>query len=262
MSEPLISIVMPLRNAATTLAETLDSIQSQTLQNIEVIMIDDFSEDDTRLIAEALCNSDRRFRCIKATNRGLVPALNQGIREAQSPLIARMDGDDIMLPSRLEKQWELLEQQPSVGVVSCGVRSFSDGEIGEGYRLYDSWLNSLVSHEAIYKARYIESPLAHPTAVVRRSILESMGGYRDMGWPEDYDLWLRLWSRALGFRKCPKSCYTGETNPSGPRGSTQHIGLSRFSIVKLHISSKGRLGMSQVSRFGEPDIGEGVLANA
>ena len=86
-----------------------------------------------------------------------------------------MDGDDIMLPSRLEKQWTLLEQQPSVGVVSCGVRSFSDGEIGEGYRLYDSWLNSLVSHEAIYKARYIESPLAHPTAVVRRSILESMG---------------------------------------------------------------------------------------
>ena len=75
-----------------------------------------------------------------------------------------------------------------MGVVSCGVRSFSDGEIGEGYRLYDSWLNSLVSHEAIYKARYIESPLAHPTAVVRRSILESMGGYRDMGRPEDYDL--------------------------------------------------------------------------
>ena len=204
MSEPLISIVMPLRNAATTLAETLDSIQSQTLQNIEVIMIDDFSEDDTRLIAEALCNSDRRFRCIKATNRGLVPALNQGIREAQSPLIARMDGDDIMLPSRLEKQWELLEQQPSVGVVSCGVRSFSDGEIGEGYRLYDSWLNSLVSHEAIYKARYIESPLAHPTAVVRRSILESMGGYRDMGWPEDYDLWLRLLESGVRFQKVPE----------------------------------------------------------
>ena len=59
MSEPLISVVMPLRNAATTLAETLDSIQSQTLHNIEVIMIDDFSEDDTRLIAEAICNSDQ-----------------------------------------------------------------------------------------------------------------------------------------------------------------------------------------------------------
>ena len=85
MSEPLISVVMPLRNAATTLAETLDSIQSQTLHNIEVIMVDDFSEDDTRLIAEALCNSDQRFRCIKATNRGLVPALNQGIQEARSP---------------------------------------------------------------------------------------------------------------------------------------------------------------------------------
>ena len=199
MSEPLISVVMPLRNAATTLVETLDSIQSQTLHNIEVIMIDDFSEDDTRLIAEAICNRDQRFRCIQATQRGLVPALNQGIQEAKGPLIARMDGDDIMLPSRLEKQWELLEQQPSAGVVSCGVRSFSDGEIGEGYQLYDTWLNSLVSHEAIYKARYIESPLAHPTAVVRRSTLESIGGYRDMGWPEDYDLWLRLVGAGYGI---------------------------------------------------------------
>ena len=64
MSKPLISVVMPVRNAATTLAETLESVQSQTLENLEVIMVDDFSEDDTRLIADAMCNSDRRFRYI------------------------------------------------------------------------------------------------------------------------------------------------------------------------------------------------------
>ena len=72
MSDPLISVVMPLRNAATTLAETLDSIQSQTLRNIEVIMVDDFSEDDTRLIAEAMVQQRSAISLYSGSHRGLV----------------------------------------------------------------------------------------------------------------------------------------------------------------------------------------------
>jgi len=204
MTSPAISIVMPVKNAAQTLEETLESIEAQTFREFELIIIDDFSEDETLQLVKRWATRDARIRWFPATTPGLVPALNQGLSEARGPLIARMDGDDLMMPTRLEKQEALMESDATLGVVSCGVESFGDGGIGEGFRLYDTWLNSLVSHQAMVDARFIESPLAHPSAMIRRSVLLDIGGYREMGWPEDYDLWLRLFAKGIRFEKFPE----------------------------------------------------------
>ena len=166
-----------------------------------------------------------------------------------------MDGDDIMLLPRLEKQVALLATEPSVGIASCGVASFSDGEIGEGYR-HDAWLNGLVSHEAIYRARYIESPLAHPTAVMRRHILESYGGYRDMGWPEDYDLWLRLLESGVRFQKVPEVPCVGETNPTAHHASTLPTAPKLFLDCKVaHLIDGPLRGVSKCCDLGGRALG-------
>ena len=116
-----------------------------------------------------------------------------------------MDADDVAHPERLQVQLEELERDPKLDVVSCRVAHFSDnGPVGRGFQLYEEWLNALVCHEDILRERFVESPLPHPTVMARKRVLLAAGGYRDRGWPEDYDLWLRLAERGCRFGKVPR----------------------------------------------------------
>jgi hypothetical protein len=112
--------------------------------------------------------------------------------EARGALLARMDADDISLPDRLTVQVRLLEREP--GLAGCGahVELFPASDIGSGYRRYEAWLNAADSAEDVYQNAFIECPIAHPTLVIRSSVMKAVGGYRDEGWPEDYDLVLRV----------------------------------------------------------------------
>jgi glycosyltransferase involved in cell wall biosynthesis len=136
-----------------------------------------------------------------------VAALNTGLEKCRAPLVARMDGDDISHPRRFELQARLLESQPVIGVASCLVRHFRWHRVGEGFRIYEGWLNSLTTPETIARERFVESPVAHPSAMVRRELLEGLGGYCDFGGPEDYDLWLRLLERGVEIAKVEQFLY-------------------------------------------------------
>jgi len=110
-----------------------------------------------------------------------------------------MDADDIAAPERLETQLAYADSHPDIDVIGCQVRMFSDsGHIDEGYRTYERWINSLTTPEEIARELFVESPIPHPSAFVSRRCLERVGLYRDEGWPEDYDLWLR--AHFAGFR--------------------------------------------------------------
>ena len=234
MTSPMVSVVMPVKDAAATISETLASIQAQTHQDFEVIVVDDFSTDSTGELVLGVAQVDARFRYLKGRTPGLVASLNQGVKAANAPFIARMDGDDIMLPSRLEKQLKLFESTPSLGVVSCGVESFGEEGIGEGFRLYDAWLNGLVSHESMFNARFIESPIAHPSAMIRRSVLDAVDGYRDMAWPEDYDLWLRLFEKGIRFQKVPEVLLRWRDQPN--RTSRVHSAYRPEAFLQCKIA--------------------------
>jgi len=128
-----------------------------------------------------------------------VHALNTGIKASCGDWIARMDADDIAAPERLETQLAYANEHHDIDVIGCQVRMFrDDGEIDEGYRTYERWINSLTTPEAIARELFVESPIPHPGAFVSRRCLEQVGLYRDQGWPEDYDLWLR--AHFAGFR--------------------------------------------------------------
>ena len=107
MTSPCISVVMPVKDATATLRETITSIQAQTFRDFEVLVVDDFSGDSTRELVLGVAAVDARFRYLPGEKPGLVASLNQGLKASKAPFIARMDGDDIMLPARLEQQWKL-----------------------------------------------------------------------------------------------------------------------------------------------------------
>jgi glycosyltransferase involved in cell wall biosynthesis len=224
-SEPLVSVVVPVRNGTPYLSEALESLARQSLDRFEVVAVNDGSVDDTGEILDRWAASDPRNRVLHLPAHGLVPALNAGVICSRAPLIARMDADDISHTRRLELQLEVLDRHPEIGVISCAVRFFPRSGVGRGFRIYEDWLNSLNTHEAMARERFVEAPVAHPSVMLRRELLSSAGGYRDNGWPEDHDLWLRLFENGVRFAKLDQPLvfvreHPGRLTRTDPRYST------------------------------------------
>jgi len=207
MDRAAVSVLLPVRDAGPYLEECIASLERQTLAGFEVVAVDDGSADGSGDALDEWAARDERVGVVHQPPSGLVAALNAGLERCRAPLVARMDGDDICHPRRFELQAKALAERSDVGVVSCLVRHFPRHEVGEGFRIYEGWLNSLVTPEAIARERFVESPVAHPSAMVRREVLEAAGGYRDFGGPEDYDLWLRLLERGVEIAKIERYLY-------------------------------------------------------
>ncbi len=189
---------MPVHNGGRHLQAAVDSILQQTHQNSELILVDDHS-DDNAINALAF---DNRLKIYESQERGIVPALNQGIEHASFPYIARMDGDDIAHPRRLEIQLKYLLSNPNIDIAGTKVALFKeDGPIADGYALYQQWINQQCTPEQIARNFFIESCIPHPSAMMHRDVLTKLGGYNDTSWPEDYDLWCRAHLAGFKFGK-------------------------------------------------------------
>jgi glycosyltransferase involved in cell wall biosynthesis len=180
------------------------SIQAQSFQNIEVIAVDDGSTDATRALLDAWALRDRRVRVVAQPALGIVAALHRALDLARGDIIVRMDADDVAYSNRIQKQVELLDAHPDVGVCGTLVRYFPRNIVQGGAQRYELWINALVEHDDITRDIFVECPIAHPTLAIRRSVLDEVGGYVDNGWPEDYDLVLRLWQQGVRMAKVPE----------------------------------------------------------
>jgi glycosyltransferase involved in cell wall biosynthesis len=202
--QPLVSVLLPARNAATTIGAAVSSTLAQSLHEWELLVVDDGSSDGTPEAAEVAARGDPRVRVLRRTHQGIVGALEAARREARGRFIARMDADDWMYPERLEAQAELMHAYPETGVASCLVEFGGDADVARGYALHVEWINSLLEAEAIARERFVEAPVAHPSVMFRREIAETHGGYAETGGPEDYEVWLRWMDAGVRFAKVPE----------------------------------------------------------
>jgi glycosyltransferase involved in cell wall biosynthesis len=203
-SMPAISVLIPALNASATVTAALESIAQQTFTDWEAIVVDDGSTDATSGILAEWARRDLRFRVLRNDRpQGLVASLNRAAAEVRSPVIARMDADDISHPTRFERQYELLSRG-EVTVVGCRVRYFPEETVAGGARRYEAWLNSVITPEQHHRDIFVECPIAHPTLMLRTEALHEVGGYDQRGWAEDYDLLLRLWETGLRMAKVPE----------------------------------------------------------
>lgn len=182
MNQSVLTVLMPVYNAEKYLAEAIESILSQTLENFEFIIIDDCSTDNSRQIVQAY-SDERILFCQNETNLGISATLNKGIQLAKTELIARMDADDISYPDRLKEQYQYMIGHPDCALLSCWVRVISEDKqviridkFGTGYHYYNM--------------PFI-SPMYHPSVVYRRSAVLQVGGYTQK-YAEDYALFWML----------------------------------------------------------------------
>lgn len=244
-----------MRDAADHLVACLESLGRQTCADFEVIAVDDGSTDGSAAILQSWATADRRFRPFSIPAQGLVAALNVGLDHCRSDLVARMDADDRCHPERFADQLELL-RDPTLDVVSCRVRHFPEDAVGKGFRIYEDWLNSLLSYDEIVRDRFIESPVAHPSVMVRRRALLAAGGYRDRGWPEDYDLWLRLAAAGARFAKVPRTLYFWRDHAQRLTRNDRRYAVERFLECKAEHLMQGPLaGIDRLVVWGAGQTG-------
>lgn len=238
---PRISILMPVRNEAAYLPAALCSLAQQTLRAWELVVVDDGSHDETPAILAAGARDDSRIRVIRREGGGLVAALNTGLAACRAPLLARMDGDDICHPRRLELQAAYLDTHADTGLVACHFRHFPRTTLKQGMLSYETWQNALESHDLIMRDRFIESPFVHPSIMARRGLIEAAGGYRDCGWAEDYDLWLRMADAGARFARLSLPLFFWRDHPGRATRTMSEYSVDAFRACKLHYLQQGFL---------------------
>jgi glycosyltransferase involved in cell wall biosynthesis len=229
-----VSVVLPVRDAASTLEEAVSSVLASRDVDLELLCIDDGSTDGSSEQLRAFARRDARVKVISTGPRGIVAALNAGLGTARAPLIARMDADDAVHPQRFAEQLAYLGAHPEVALVSCQIESFREGGLAEGYRLYTEWVNGLVSEEEISREAFVECPVPHPTWMFRREVIQRLGGYRDEPWPEDLDLIYRLMARSERIAKVAKVLHRWRDHPDRLSRRDARYAREAFARVKAH----------------------------
>ena len=241
MKFPAVSVVMPCRNALSTLDEALASVFDQTLTDFELIAIDDGSTDGSSERLAEWASREPRLRLVRIEPRGIIPALNAGLAACQAPVIARMDSDDLAEPARLERQLEMLHARPDLAAVGTLVAGYPPDQLAEGFRLYIEWQNRLVEPEAIAREIFIESPLVHSSVAIRRDWLDRVGGYEEHGWAEDYDLWLRMHLAGARFAKVPEVLLHWRDHPRRLTRTDSRYAVENFLRAKSRYLLQGPL---------------------
>lgn len=220
---------MPVRDARETVVAAIESVLAQTLGDWELVIVDDGSRDGTTTLLEGIAVTDERVILMKEEPRGIAGALNRGLAVCRGKLIARMDADDLMDSRRLELQRVFLAANRDCGLVSCRVR-FGGSEAG--YAAHVDWINGLTSHEEMSLRRFVEAPVAHPSVMFRRELLEVHGGYREGDFPEDYELWLRWMETGVRFGKVDAELLTWNDPPQRLSRTDARYSVGAFYRMK------------------------------
>lgn len=229
---------MPVRDGGPYLAVAVSSILGQTIADLELIVVDDHSEDGA---IRSLPAHDTRLKRVQSRGRGVSAAFNTGMEHAEGRFLARMDADDIALPQRFEHQLGYFEQNPGVAICGGCVEIFADHPIAGGNRRYQDWLNNCRSPEAIRRELFIESPIPNPTAFFRREALEELGGFSNPEWPEDYDLYLRADASGMKMGKPEEVLLRWREHDNRLTRTDPRYGLEKFQEAKLHYLAASRL---------------------
>ena len=187
MNQPLVTVVIPNYNCARFLPAALDTVLAQTYPNVEVIVVDDGSKDDS---IEVLKPYEPRIRVIRQKNQGVSAARNQGIEASRGELVAFLDADDEWHPEKLEKQVALFLARPSVGLVHCAIEYID--ESGKSLGINTTGRRGSVLREiALLQGTVVLA--GGSTAIVRRECFDKAGLFdRELSTAADWDMWRRV----------------------------------------------------------------------
>lgn len=229
MSQEKISIIMGIFNCSQTLPKAIDSILAQTYENWELIMCDDCSTDDTFAIAKEYQEKypDKIILIQNETNSHLAYSLNHCLKYATGKYVARMDGDDISVPERFEKQVNFLKSHPLVDLVGCCMQRFDGDTLGS--------IVSAIEKPDRYTLRN-RIPFNHATIMTYKSVYDELGGYtveKRTERAQDFDLWFKFFDAGFYGENIQEPLYCVRENLSAIKRRSFKIRWLTFETTKI-----------------------------
>lgn len=246
MINPKVSVVMSVHNEEKYIKDAVDSILNQTFKEFEFILIDDGSTDNTLNILQSY--RDHRIRLILQENLGLTQALNKGLKLAKGRYIARMDGDDISYPERLDREIKYLDAHTNVGLVGTFIVQMDEN----GGYLKECRYET--KSEEIKKKLWVDCPFCHPTVMFRKSCIEKVGCYREkIGPAEDYDLWFRI-SEICDVANLSESLHKYRIDPRGVSISRRFDQIRSTLLVRCLAKERREYGKESLDRLSDKEL--------
>jgi hypothetical protein len=244
---PQISVVMGVRNGAADLTETMQSVLAQEGPSLELVVVDDGSDDATPSMLAGAAGRDSRVRIIRQNKLGLTRALITGCAAARAPVIARQDCGDVSLPGRLAQQYAQFAATPGAALVSSGTEFI--GPRGEWlYAVADTDATLLAGLDDLDRPR---GPSHHGACMFPAALYRAAGGYR-AAFPvaQDLDLWLRLAERGPAVA-APGVLYRARLSPGGISATRR---AEQQAFTRLIVEG------ARARRAGRPDLSAEVAA--
>jgi glycosyltransferase involved in cell wall biosynthesis len=186
---PAVSVITVVRNGAAHLDATIESIQRQTFQDWEYLVVDDASTDETPSIVQRRSQTDARIRMLRLDQQGgPYVGANVALAESRGRYIVRTDGDDISAPRRIARQLAFLESSPNLRACATFCQAMDDN----GVALPNVFHTAPTESGALRWYLALRCPLVHSSACVEREALAEIGGYREAPLSQDYRLWCEL----------------------------------------------------------------------
>jgi glycosyltransferase involved in cell wall biosynthesis len=179
--KPLVSIIMPMKNAKQWIEETLKSVRAQTFENWELIIVNDNSVDESNQVVEQFTN--HKIKLFQNEGNGIINALKLALSKSEGAYITRMDADDIMPTHKLEKLYSIASKSKRI-VATGQVKYFGDQPISTGYLAYENWLNQRCDQIDHWLWIYRECVIASANWMTHKSNVD----FSEATYPEDYDL--------------------------------------------------------------------------
>ncbi len=195
---PLVSIIMAVKDTEPYLHACLDSIIAQTYENWELIAVNDHSSDNSPQILKAYAEKDLRIKVYHSKGQLLIPALQEAYKHAKGTLLNRMDSDDKMPDYKIEILVDEWKKYGKGHVIAGGTEHFvDDGEVGDGFRQYEAWINEIAKKGIHYQEIYKECVIPSHSWMVHRHDFDRVGAFDPDVYPEDYDLCFRFYRNRL-----------------------------------------------------------------
>ena len=227
MNNEKISIIMGIFNCAETLPDAIDSILNQTYDNWELIMCDDCSTDDTYNVAKSYQERypEKIILIRNDVNSRLAYSLNHCLKYATGKYVARMDGDDISVADRFEKQIKFLKENPHVDLVGTSMRRFNDKGM----------------HDIVYGAKNPDrytlrnaTPFCHATIMTYKSVYDKLGGYtvaERTKRAQDYDLWFKFYYHGFNGQNLTEPLYMVREDENAVRRRTAKVRINAYKTT-------------------------------
>jgi glycosyltransferase involved in cell wall biosynthesis len=232
-SNPLVSILMPVRNASNYLDECLQSIINQSEKHWELLAVDDHSSDDSFKLLQKYATKDDRIKIFRNNGKGIIPALRLAFENSRGKLITRMDADDIMKPQKIAFLKNHLLKKGIGHVCTAFVEYFSETPLGDGYRKYQNWLNELTSKDENFKDIYKECVIPSPCWMVFREDLLRCGAFNSEIYPEDYDLVFRFYKNGLKVNSVKETLHLWRDYPERSSRTDPNYADQSFLDLKV-----------------------------